>query len=144
MADKFIQLNSFKFGLDSRREELSSLPGTLFQLINAFINEGGEIEQRKSFVKDAHTYPSNTFGLQDTDTGLKTFGSAATPIPNVLPTGVTYQQLGLILGHKTFRKPQRHVLRQYVSWIGKTLAAHKALCILGTAPDIGDVPCEHK
>ena len=57
---------------------------------------------------------------------------------------VTYQQLGLILGHKTFRKPQRHVLRQYVSWIGKTLAAHKALCILAVAPDIGYVLCAHE
>jgi hypothetical protein len=50
---------------------------------------------------------------------------------------VSYMQLGLILGHKSFRKPQRHVLRQYVSWISKTLAAHKALCILAVAPDIG-------
>jgi len=57
---------------------------------------------------------------------------------------VTYQQLGLILGHKTFRMPQRHVLRQYVSWIGKTLAAHKALCILAVAPDIGYVLCAHE
>jgi DNA-binding response OmpR family regulator len=57
---------------------------------------------------------------------------------------VTYQQLGLILGHKTFRNPQLHILRQYVSWIGKTLAAHKALCILAVAPGIGYVLCEHE
>jgi DNA-binding response OmpR family regulator len=57
---------------------------------------------------------------------------------------VAYQQLGQILGHKTFRKPQRHVLRQYVSRIGKTLAAHKALCILAVAPDIGYVLCAHQ
>jgi len=57
---------------------------------------------------------------------------------------VSYMQLGLILGHKSFRKPQRHVLRQYVSWIGKTLAAHRALCMLAVAPDIGYVLCGHK
>jgi hypothetical protein len=57
---------------------------------------------------------------------------------------VTYQQLGLILGHKSFRKPQLHVLRQYVSWIGKTLASHKALCIVAVAPDVGYVLCAHE
>ena len=57
---------------------------------------------------------------------------------------VTYQQLGLILGHKIFRKLQRHILRQYLSWIGKTLAAHKALCILAVAPGIGYVLCQHE
>jgi DNA-binding response OmpR family regulator len=57
---------------------------------------------------------------------------------------VTYQQLGLILGHQKFRNPQLHILRQYVSWIGKTLAAHKALCILAVAPGIGYVLCQHE
>jgi hypothetical protein len=40
---------------------------------------------------------------------------------------VSYKQLGHILGHKSAQTPQLHILRQYVSWISKTLAAHKAL-----------------
>jgi DNA-binding response OmpR family regulator len=57
---------------------------------------------------------------------------------------VSYRQLGLILGHKSTRTSQLHILRQYVSWIGKTLAAHKALCILAVAPRVGYVLCGHK
>jgi DNA-binding response OmpR family regulator len=57
---------------------------------------------------------------------------------------VSYKQLGLILGHKSAREQQLHILRQYVSWISKTLAAHRALCILAVAPRIGYVLCGHK
>ena len=56
---------------------------------------------------------------------------------------VSYKQLGLILGHNSTRAPQLHILRQYASWIGKTLVAHKALCILAVAPRIGYVLCGH-
>lgn len=92
MAEKYIALNSFKYGLDGRRDVLTSVPGTLAQLVNAHINSGGEIEQRQSFVKDATLFPTNTFGLQDTDSGLMTFGSDASPNAS-LPTGVVYQRL---------------------------------------------------
>ena len=57
---------------------------------------------------------------------------------------VSYKQLGLILGHKSARTPELHILRQYVLWISKTLAAHKALCMLAVAPRIGYVLCGHK
>jgi len=57
---------------------------------------------------------------------------------------VSYKQLNLILGHKSTRPPQLHILRQYVSWIGKTLTAHNALCMLAVAPRIGYVLCGHK
>lgn len=57
---------------------------------------------------------------------------------------VSYKQLGLILGHASARAEQLHILRQYVSWISKTLAAHRALCILAVAPRIGYVLCGHK
>src|SRR5437899_924454 len=92
MAEKYIALNSFKYGLDGRRDVLTSVPGTLAQLFNAHINAGGEVEQRLSFVKDANLFPTNTFGLQDTDSGLMTFGSDASPHA-ALPTGVVYQRL---------------------------------------------------
>ena len=57
---------------------------------------------------------------------------------------VSYEQLGQILGHKFARPQQRHILRQYASWIGKTLSAHRALCILAVAPRVGYVLCGHE
>ena len=57
---------------------------------------------------------------------------------------VSYKHLGLILGHKAAQAQQIHILRQYVLWISKTLAAHRALCILAVAPGIGYVLCGHK
>jgi DNA-binding response OmpR family regulator len=57
---------------------------------------------------------------------------------------VSYKQLGLILGHRSTRTPQLHILRQYVLWITKTLATHKALCVLAVAPRVGYVLCGHK
>lgn len=92
MSEKYLQILNFKWGLEARRSELTTQMGALAVCKNGFINNGGEIEQRQSFVKDAHTYPTNTFGLQDTDTGLQTYG--ADPTANAaLPTGVTYVQL---------------------------------------------------
>jgi len=32
---------------------------------------------------------------------------------------VSYKQLGLILGHKSARTPELHILRQYVLWINR-------------------------
>ena len=46
----YIKIESFKPGLDTRRSELTSLPGTLEVCENAHINPGGEIEKRKAFV----------------------------------------------------------------------------------------------
>lgn len=40
---------------------------------------------------------------------------------------VSYEQLIQVLGHKFFGRPQLHILRQYVLWVSKILAAHKAL-----------------
>ena len=57
---------------------------------------------------------------------------------------VPYQRLGRILGYKSTELPQRHTLRQYVLWIKKTLAAHKALCVLAVVPEIGYVLCGHR
>lgn len=92
MSDKYLQIQNFKWGLETRRAELLTQPGALLVLINGFINKGGAIEQRQSFAKDANAYPADTYGLQDTDSGLVTFGSDAAPI-GTLPTGVTYQRL---------------------------------------------------
>lgn len=106
---KHLAIQNFKFGLDSRRDVLTSQPGTLLTLENAVINQGGEVEKRKSFVEFADvsvTYSLGgftrqaTFGLQELSDRLVVFGSAyvsgshgATRPVITAPTGVTYKQL---------------------------------------------------
>lgn len=73
----YLALNNFKAGLDTRRSELSSLPGTLLELNNAHVNQGGECEKRKAFVKSALN--PGTFGMLPTETEILIFGSLASP-----------------------------------------------------------------
>lgn len=73
-----IVLKNFKYGLDTRRDLLTSQPGTLVTLQDAHINQGAEIEGRKAFVKVGSipigaTQP--TFDLLATASSLVTFGS---------------------------------------------------------------------
>lgn len=101
-------ISSFKFGLDTRKDVLTSQPGTLVTCENAHVNPGGEIEKRKAFVSFAtvSVLDSNgatgTFGLEVTDAGLVVFGSALNfgasvtqgqPTLASALTNVTYQQL---------------------------------------------------
>jgi len=95
MPDKSLVISSFRYGLDTRRESLASLPGTLQTLQNAFINSGGEIEKRRAFVY-LGTIPNGASGapasgFQDTDSGIMVFSSD--PNPGGLPTNVVWQQL---------------------------------------------------
>jgi len=79
---KSLVLENFKYGLDSRRDALSLVPGTLLTAQDGHINPGGQFEKRKAFVRDATgAYPNYSFGLQDTDSGLITFGSLPLTIP---------------------------------------------------------------
>jgi DNA-binding response OmpR family regulator len=57
---------------------------------------------------------------------------------------VPYKRLHLILGHKSTKKMQLHLLQQYMHWIKKTLTAHHALCMLGVVRDVGYVLCGHR
>lgn len=85
-------LENFKFGLDSRKSELTSIVGTLEEANNCHINQGGEIEKRKAFVRTA--LPTNSFGGLGTLSGLTVFGSVASgSLSPALPAGVTYQRL---------------------------------------------------
>lgn len=74
-----ITIQNFKYGLDSRKSELTSQPGTLVKCENAHINQGGEVEKRKGFVLQG-TLPVGCFGLQETNNGIFTFGSGAASI----------------------------------------------------------------
>lgn len=90
MADYVV--DNFKYGLDTRRSELTSIPGTLETLINGHINQGGEIEKRKAFVRTA--LPTNSFGLERTSSGPTAFGSVASGSLTIpMPAGYSYQRL---------------------------------------------------
>jgi hypothetical protein len=92
----YITLQNFRFGLDARRSELTSQPGTLLRCVDCHINQGAEIEKRKAFVK--YSLPNNTFGLLATTSGLLTFGSVAPGIIGILSAPFIYQQLISPLG----------------------------------------------
>jgi len=57
---------------------------------------------------------------------------------------VSYERLGQAVGFKSMRKQELHVIRQYISWIRKTLAAHRAPCSITVAPKIGYALCRHE
>lgn len=82
-------ISNFKFGLDTRRSELTSQPGTAMTLENGHVNSGGEIEKRKALVTDP-TSLAGTFGIEATSAGLVVFGSQPDALP--LPAGVVYQR----------------------------------------------------
>ena len=108
-----LTIASFKYGLDTRRSELTAQPGTLVSCENGHVNQGGQIEKRKAFTLVGQLPRGvalnqfaeldtvlDAFSLQATSTGLVTFGSAnatvntiATGHPFVFPTGITYQRL---------------------------------------------------
>jgi hypothetical protein len=86
-----IKLKNFKFGLDTRRSELTSVLGTLAVLQDGHVTQGGEIARRYAFVRTA--LPANTFGLESTSSGKITFGSIADPGGWPIGTVVGYQRL---------------------------------------------------
>jgi hypothetical protein len=79
----YIQLSNFRFGLDTRKSELTSVAGTLEQATDVAVNQGGELEVRKAFVPilelvdtNPSTHAGNCFfGLQETSTGINTYFS---------------------------------------------------------------------
>lgn len=85
----YLTIEDFKAGLDRRRMEEASAPGSLQQLKNAHINRGGEIEKAKAWVSK-YTLPAGTMALAAVDGELIVFGSATDP---GVPVGVIYQQL---------------------------------------------------
>jgi hypothetical protein len=109
MPNSPFTINGFKYGLDTRKDVLSSQPGTLVTLENAYVNQGAEIQKRAAFVLFADVSAldtlgdAGTFGIESTSSGIVVFGSAlvfgTTPsqsqpvLASAMPSGVTYQQL---------------------------------------------------
>lgn len=91
----YILVEDFRSGLDARRMNVTSNPGTLVTLTNAHITRGGEIEKRPAFVNLADL-PSNTFGLAAAGGQIYTFGSDASSsvtFASGTPANVNYVQL---------------------------------------------------
>jgi hypothetical protein len=102
------EIQNFRPGLDTRRYELTSVPGSLETLVNAHINQGGEIENRKTIAPIPSTQFAATFGAQETATGIYVFGTATV---GPLPTGFNYLKLthpAVIAG--TAYDPAKHAM----------------------------------
>lgn len=83
-------ISSFKYGLDARRSELTSVPGTLEELRNGHVNQGGEVEKRKAFVRTS-LVNNYSFGFEALKDSLVVFGDHNDT--GGWPANVIYQQL---------------------------------------------------
>lgn len=120
----YLEVNNFKFGLDTRKSEMTANPGALVIAQDGVINEGGEFEKRKVF--GAYTLPAapgdpTTYGIVATSTGFTVFGSGA-DTNNAYPYSlwisgpvVDYQQL-------SFNSEAMAKLVMATSFGGKVLA----------------------
>jgi len=91
----YILVEDFRGGLDTRRMNVTSTPGTLVELTNAHITRGGEIEKRPAFVRLA-TLPSNTTGLAAAGGQIYVFGSVAASsvvFATGIPSNINYVRL---------------------------------------------------
>lgn len=75
----YVVIEDFKSGLDRRKSEAASPPGSLQVLTNAHITRGGEIEKRLAFVP-TYSVPG-TFGLAGASGQLYVFSSSAVALP---------------------------------------------------------------
>ena len=73
MQSKQLNINDFRYGLDSRRSELTSRSGVLIKCENAHITQGGEVQKRMAFVETQ--LPMGAFAGLPTSNGIMCFGS---------------------------------------------------------------------
>lgn len=86
----YLSISDFKFGLDRRRPRVAGVPGTLWNIKNAHLTRGGDIERAKKFVP-LYALPANTYGMGQVGGQLYVFGSA--DLANSMPVGIQYQRL---------------------------------------------------
>lgn len=95
----FVVLENFRQGLDTRRSILTSAIGSLAVATNCHINQGGEIEKRKAFVKTDLTPTlasgvTTILGIEALASSMVLFGSQDNAdIAHWPPAGFTYQVL---------------------------------------------------
>lgn len=75
-------IESFRYGLDTRRDVLTSQPGTLVTASNLFVNQGGELEKRRAFtefvdldISDSNAH-SGIAGIESTEDGIVAYTHA--------------------------------------------------------------------
>lgn len=86
----YIQIEDVRKGMDrSRASRVVSDQGSAWTIKNAHLTRGGDIERRKSFVKQSVDFPSTTKGLFAINDTLYTVGYDASEAGNV-PSGVTH------------------------------------------------------
>lgn len=98
----YLKIENFKYGMDSRRNELAATAGTIENLVNAHINQGGEIEKRKKFdvyIAGGDELAENSFGLEATSNGLTTFleGDGAAEYTGAFLDGTAFKIEELVL-----------------------------------------------
>jgi hypothetical protein len=86
----YLAISDFKYGLDRRRPRVAGIPGTIWDIKNAHLSRGGDIERAKKFVP-LYTLPTGTQGLGQVGGQLYVFGSA--DLASSMPVGVQYQRL---------------------------------------------------
>ena len=102
----YVQVQDIRLGMDRKREQrvVGGL-GTAWTIKNAHLSRGGDIQRRKSFVKQSGSFPSTTKGLYAINETLYTTGYSAAQAGNV-PPGVTH----LLTQHPTPTTPIRKSL----------------------------------
>ena len=113
----YVLVEDFRGGLDSRRTNVTSVPGSLVQLTNAHITRGGEIEKRRAFVKLADL-PSDTLGLAAAGGQIYTF---------TLRQGVEFHD-GQAWNCAAAKLNFDHVLAQNHPWYGMPAAIKSWSC----------------
>lgn len=89
----YLIVEDFSGGVDLRKSAITSRPGTLRTLRNAFVNVGGEIEKRKTFTSVGELPAGDTFGLAFRNNRLAVFGTIAAGSVGTLPGYTDYYQL---------------------------------------------------
>lgn len=67
----YYEVSDFKAGIDLRKSAVTAPAGTLRQLENAHVTQGGEIEKRRAYSR-LGTLPDTTFGLMELNGSIYT------------------------------------------------------------------------
>lgn len=89
----YLIVEDFSAGVDLRKSAVSSKPGTLRKLTNAFVNVGGEIEKRKTITAIGTLSTGKTQGIGFLNDRLAVFGTEAPGVVGTMPDHTDYYQL---------------------------------------------------
>lgn len=89
----YLMVDDFSAGLDLRKDAVTSPPGSLRTLDNAFITAGGQIEKRKTLTNIGICPAGTTKGVAFVGGALTVFGTVAPGSVGTLPSYVVYSRL---------------------------------------------------